>query len=118
VQKKLYVANLSWSTSDESLKEAFSQVGSVLSANIIVDRETGKSRGFAFVEMSNEQEASEAISKLNGLNLDGRNIKVSEALASGERSGGGGGNRRPGGGGNGGGGRRDGGGSGGGFKRW
>lgn len=113
MQKKLYVANLSWSTTDESLKELFSQIGTVASANIIIDRETGKSRGFAFVEMASEEEANEAIQRLNGYNLDGRTIKVSEALANASRGGGGGGNRRGGNGGGGGNRRQDGG-----FKRW
>lgn len=76
---KLFVGGISWDTTDESLKNFFSQVGSVVSASVITDRETGRSKGFGFVEMSSEQEAKDAIQKLNGQSLDGRNIAVTEA---------------------------------------
>lgn len=76
---KLFVGNLSWDTTDESLKEFFSQAGSVLSAKVINDKYTGKSKGFGFVEMSTEEEAQEAINKLNGQTLDGRAVVVNEA---------------------------------------
>jgi cold-inducible RNA-binding protein len=76
---KLFVGSLPWAVNDDSLKTAFSQYGSVVSAKVIVDRETGKSRGFGFVEMGNESEASAAIKGLNGSQLAGRNIVVNEA---------------------------------------
>jgi RNA recognition motif-containing protein len=77
--KKLYVGNLSYSASEQGLADAFAQVGSVESAKIITDRETGRSKGFAFVEMSTDQEALNAISQLNGSQLEGRAMTVSEA---------------------------------------
>lgn len=73
----LYVGNLPWSATDAQLKDLFSQYGEVTSVNIIQDRETGRSRGFGFVEM--EQGADEAVKNLNGHELDGRNIKVNIA---------------------------------------
>lgn len=76
---KLYVGNLSYSTTDASLSNFFAQAGAVASAKIITDRETGRSKGFGFVEMENDDDAADAISKLDGADLDGRNIKVSEA---------------------------------------
>ncbi|MBY0316048.1 MAG: RNA-binding protein [Bdellovibrionales bacterium] len=79
MSKKLYVGNLPYSATDETLSEAFSAYGSVQSAKIIMDRDSGRSKGFAFVEMSTEEEASEAISKLNGSQMDGRAMNVSEA---------------------------------------
>jgi RNA recognition motif-containing protein len=106
--KKLYVGNLSFSTSEEQLSSAFAQFGTVESAKIITDRDTGRSKGFGFVEMSNDEEAHKAIEKLNGTDLSGRNINVSEARPQEERP------RRSGGGFGGGGGRgggRDGGGN-------
>lgn len=78
--KKLFVGGISWDSNEASLTEFFSQAGHVVSANIISDRYTGKSKGFGFVEMETEEEAQLAISKLNGQNLDGRSIAVSEAL--------------------------------------
>lgn len=76
---KLFVGGLAWATTDDSLKNLFSQVGTVTSATIIMDRDTGRSKGFGFVEMSSEAEALEAIKKLNGTELDGRKIIVNEA---------------------------------------
>lgn len=76
---KLFVGSLPWAVNDDSLKTAFAQFGNVVSAKVIVDRETGKSRGFGFVEMGDESEASAAIKALNGSQLAGRNIVVNEA---------------------------------------
>lgn len=103
---KLYVGNLSFNTSDQDLNTLFGEVGTVESTNIIQDRETGRSRGFAFVEMSSKEEGQNAISQLNGKEIDGRELKVNEAKPQENRSGGGGGGR----GGYGGGGRSNGGG--------
>jgi RNA recognition motif-containing protein len=88
--RRLYVGNLSYNTTELSLREAFGQVGTVADAKIVMDRETGRPRGFGFVEMSSDQEAQEAIQQLNGRELDGRAINVNEAQ---ERGGGGGGGR-------------------------
>jgi RNA recognition motif-containing protein len=77
--KKLYVGNLPFSASDDSLNEIFSQVGSVQSAKIIMDRDTGRSKGFGFVEMSSDQEAADAIQKFNGADYGGRSMTVAEA---------------------------------------
>jgi RNA recognition motif-containing protein len=118
---KLYVGNLAYSVDKSNLEEMFADFGTVASAQVIMDRETGRSKGFGFVEMGSEQEAQAAISGLNGKNVDGRNLTVNEARPQEPRSGGfgGGGARRgPGGGGGfggGGGGRRGPGGGGGGF---
>ena len=99
--KKLYVGNLSYSVSDESLAEMFAQCGTVESARIVTDRDSGRSKGFGFVEMSSDTEATSAIEKLNGQPFDGRNMNVSEAkpMAPRENRGGfgGGGNRNGGG---------------------
>lgn len=76
---KLYVGGLSYSTSREGLEALFSEVGTVLSAIIVNDRETGRSKGFGFVEMSSQSEADEAISEFHGQNVDGRVITVNEA---------------------------------------
>lgn len=84
--KKLYVGGLSYSTTDDGLKEAFAQLGTVSSANVIIDKMTGRSRGFGFVEMENDAEADAAIEKMNGQELDGRKITVNEARPMGERS--------------------------------
>ncbi|WII71199.1 RNA-binding protein [Bdellovibrio sp. 22V] len=94
--KKIYVGNLSYSLDDQSIADAFAQYGNVESARIVTDRETGRSKGFAFVEMSTDEEAQLAISKLNGVELAGRAMNVSEAkpMAPRENRGGfGGGNR-------------------------
>ena len=113
--KKLYVGNLPFSASEEQLQEWFGQVGVNPSAiNLIRDRFTGQSRGFAFIEIANDEEADRAVANLNGQNFGGRNLVVNEARPQTERPGGGGG-RGGGGGGRGGdrGGRGGGGGRGG-----
>ncbi len=94
--KKLFVGNLSWNTTDESLQEVFSQFGEVTEAKVITDRDNGRSRGFAFVTFSEESAAEKASSVLDGSTLDGRAIRVNEAQDRRE-GGGGGGNRRGGG---------------------
>jgi RNA recognition motif-containing protein len=86
---KLYVGNLSFNTSNQDLNDLFGQIGTVESTNIIEDRETGRSRGFAFVEMSSQAEGENAIAQLNGKEVDGRELKVNEAKPQ-ERRGGGG----------------------------
>src|SRR5215470_14455277 len=93
---KLYIGGLSYSTTSETLREFFSQSGNVLSATVITDRFSGQSRGFGFVEMAAAEEAQNAISQLNGRELDGRRITVELSNPQASRSGGGG---RPGGGG-------------------
>ena len=77
--KKLYVGGLSYSSTEDALKDAFSQAGTVESATIIVDKMSGRSKGFGFVEMSTDEEAQKAIELLNGKELDGRTITVNEA---------------------------------------
>jgi RNA recognition motif-containing protein len=122
--QKLFVGSLSFSTTSEGLREFFAQAGNVTSATVITDQFSGRSRGFGFVEMSTPEEAQAAVQRLNGKDLDGRQIKVEMAKPAG--SGGGGGPRRgPGGGGGGGrggfgggGGRPGGGRPGGGGNRW
>jgi len=96
--KNIYVGNLSWGTSEELLRQTFEEYGEVLSARIITDRDTGRSRGFGFVEMEAEDEANAAIEALNGQMLDGRPLTVNEARPRAPREGGGGGGRRGGGG--------------------
>ncbi|MFH1729522.1 MAG: RNA-binding protein [Pseudomonadota bacterium] len=92
--EKIYVGNLSYTVTDESLEELFSQCGKVESAKVITDRDSGRSKGFGFVEMSSSQEAAAAIEKFNGTEFDNREIKVSEAKPkSDNRRGGGGGFR-------------------------
>ena len=88
---KLYVGNLSFNTSTQELNELFATVGTVESSNIIEDRETGRSRGFAFVEMSSSEEGKAAIEQVNGREVDGRQLKVNEAKPQESRGGGGGG---------------------------
>ncbi|MGC2238559.1 MAG: RNA-binding protein, partial [Pyrinomonadaceae bacterium] len=90
---KLYVGNISFNTSDQDLEELFGQCGTVQSANIVEDRETGRSRGFGFVEMSSKEEGNAAIEQLNGKEVDGRELKVNEAKPRENRGGGGGGGR-------------------------
>jgi hypothetical protein len=128
---KLFVGNLSYSTTDDRVRQAFSQFGQVLSATVVTDRATGQSRGFGFVEFESEEQARTAIESLNGTVLDGRSITVNVARERGDRprgggggGGGGGGYGGPprsggggGGGGYGGGGREGGGGGGGGGGR-
>ncbi len=120
---KLYVGNLSFNTSNEDLQELFGQAGTVETVNIVEDRDTGRSRGFGFVEMSSKEEGQAAIEQLNGKEIDGRSLTVNEARPREERSGGGGGGGNRGGGGGrggygGGGGGNRGGGGGGGGSRW
>jgi len=110
---KLYVGNLSYNIRDDDLQQAFAQYGSVSSAKVMMDRDTGRSKGFGFVEMGSDAEAQAAINAMNGQALDGRAIVVNEARPREERPGGfGGGGRSGGGGGFGGGGGRSGGGGG------
>ena len=85
---KLYVGNLSFNMSSQELEQMFAEVGTVESVNIIEDRETGRSRGFAFVEMSSQAEGQNAIAQLNGKEVDGRELKVNEAVDRDNRSGG------------------------------
>lgn len=104
---KLYVGNLPFKTNTQDLEQLFGQVGTVESTNIIEDRETGRSRGFGFVEMSSKEEGERAIEEFNGKEWEGRELKVNEAKPQENRGGGGGGGRggyRGGGGGYGGGG--------------
>ncbi len=91
MSKKIYAGNLSWNTTNEDLSDAFAQYGEVLSANVIIDRDTNRSKGFGFVEMEDDEAAVAAISVLNGAELDGRNIRVNEAIS---REGGRGNSRR------------------------
>lgn len=116
---KLYVGNLAYSVRDDSLDQAFSQFGTVTSAKVMMDRDTGRSKGFGFVEMGSDAEAQAAINGMNGQALEGRAIVVNEARPREERPGGfggGGGGPRGGGGGYGGGGGGYGGGGGGGGR--
>jgi RNA recognition motif-containing protein len=115
--KKLYVGNLSYNVGDNDLSQMFSQYGTVESAQVIVDRDTGRSKGFGFVEMGSDQEAQAAIAGLNGAEVDSRTLTVNEARPK-ESSGGGGGGRSRGGYGGGGGGSRGGYGGGGGSRRY
>jgi RNA recognition motif-containing protein len=113
---KLYVGNLSYNIRDDDLNQAFAQYGGVSSAKVMMDRDTGRSKGFGFVEMGSDAEAQAAINGMNGQALDGRAIVVNEARPREERPGGfGGGGRSGGGGGYGGGGGGRSGGGGGGF---
>ncbi len=113
--KKLYVGNLPFSANDQTLMDTFSQCGTVESAKIIMDRDSGRSKGFGFVEMSTDAEAANAINKFNGQDFDGRAMTVNEAKPMVPREGGGGGGGR---GGFGGGGGRGGFGGGGGRGRY
>jgi RNA recognition motif-containing protein len=108
---KLYVGNLAYSIRDEDLQQAFAQFGTVSSAKVMMDRDTGRSKGFGFVEMGSDAEAQSAINGMNGQNLEGRALVVNEARPREERPGG----FRSGGGGGGGGGGYGGGGGGGGY---
>ncbi|MDR3608346.1 MAG: RNA-binding protein, partial [Oligoflexia bacterium] len=94
--KKLYVGNLPYSATDQILADTFAQCGTVESARIITDRDTGRSKGFGFVEMSTDAEAADAIAKLNGIDYEGRAMTVNEAkpMAPRENRGGGGGGGR------------------------
>ncbi len=97
--KKLYVGNLSYETTEAKLSELFGAVGEVTSVSLITDRMSGRSRGFAFVEMADQTAAQEAINQLNGRDVDGRSLKVNEARPKRDDRGGGGGGDRGGGGG-------------------
>ena len=131
--KKLYVGNLPYTATEQALTDSFSECGTVTSVKIITDRETGRSKGFGFVEMGTDEEAASAITKFNGAMYEGRAMTVSEAKPMAPREGGGGrgfggggggrggfggGGGRGGGGGFGGGGRGGSGGGGGGGNRW
>jgi RNA recognition motif-containing protein len=100
---KLFVGGLSWNTTDDTLKAAFAGVGTVVSATVITDKFSGRSKGFGFVEMASEEEAKAAVEKLNGQEIDGRKVAVNEARPQAPRenrpSSGGGFDRRGGGGG-------------------
>ena len=90
MSKKLYVGNLSWSTTDEGLRHAFERFGQVTDARVITDRETGRSRGFGFVTFEQNEHAIAAVTGMDGAQIDGRNVKVSEAEDKGPHTGGGG----------------------------
>jgi cold-inducible RNA-binding protein len=109
VTKKLYVGNLPYNAAEPELRALFEQVGEIADVTVITDRETGRSKGFGFVEMATEEGAQEAIRRFNGFQMNNRPLTVNEARPREERSGGGGGGRR---GGNGGGGGYGGGGGG------
>ena len=85
MSKRLYVGNLSYSTTESELREVFERLGSVTDVKVMMDRETGRPRGFAFVEMSTDEEARDAISQLNGTEVGGRTLKINEALRSQEQ---------------------------------
>jgi cold-inducible RNA-binding protein len=121
MSRKLFVGGLSWNTNDDGLRSAFERFGNIDEAKVIMDRETGRSRGFGFVTFSDEESAKNAMTAMDGTSLDGRNIKVNEAEERPRTGGGGGGGGGRGGFGGGGGGGRGGfggGGGGGGGNRW
>ena len=91
---KLFVGNLSFNTTENDLQDAFAAHGTVVEANLMVDRASGRPRGFAFITMGSPEEAQKAIDALNGANLDGRNLTVNEARPREERAGGGSGGGR------------------------
>ena len=95
---KLYVGNLAFQTSSDDLQQLFAQAGTVESASVVEDRDTGRSRGFGFVEMSSKEEGEAAIQKFNGTEVNGRSLNVNEAKPRENRGGGGGGSRNGGGG--------------------
>lgn len=115
---KLYVGNLSFSTTSDELQQLFAQAGTVESATVVEDRDTGRSRGFGFVEMASKEEGQKAIEQFNGTDLNGRNLTVNEARPREDRSNRGGGGRGFGGNRGGGGGRNSGGGRGDRTPRW
>lgn len=112
MNNRLYVGNLAFSTTEEAIRSTFAEFGEVVEAKLMIERETGRSRGFAFVELATSEAAKSAIEQMNGAVIDGRALRVNEAEERPDR--GGGGRGRPGGGGGGGGGRSGGGGRG----RW
>lgn len=116
MNNKLFVGNLAFSTTENDLQDAFAAFGTVMEVNLMMDRMTGKSRGFAFVTMSSAEEAERAIQGMHGKNLGGRDLTVNVARPREERPPGGGGGYRGGGGGGGGGYRGGGGGGGGGYR--
>ena len=121
--KKLYVGNLGWGITDSQLQDMFAAYGTVVSAQVIMDRDTGRSKGFGFVELGTDQEAQAAIAGMHGQMVEGRALTVNEARpkeggGGGGRGGGGGGGGRGGYGGGGGGGGYGGGGGGGGGRRY
>jgi RNA recognition motif-containing protein len=89
--KRLYVGNLPFSITDQDLGSIFAEVGQVVSAKVVMDRESGRSKGFGFVEMNTDEEAAKAISQFNGGELEGRQLKINEAKPMEPRTGGGGG---------------------------
>ena len=91
MSKKLFVGGLSWDTNDNSLKDAFAQYGEVTEAKVITDRDSGRSRGFGFVTLADENDATKAIDAMNGAELDGRSLTVNEARDRSDNRGGGGG---------------------------
>lgn len=93
MNNKLFVGNLSFNATENDLQDAFAAHGTVLEANLMVDRASGRPRGFAFVTMSTDEEAQKALNAMNGANFDGRNLTVNVARPREERSGGGGGSR-------------------------
>ncbi len=99
--KKLYVGNLPYSATDSEIRALFEQVGEIAEVTVITDRETGRSKGFGFVEMTTDEDAQEAIKRFNGYSMGARPLTVNEARPREERSGGGGGGPRRGGGGGG-----------------
>ena len=105
MSSRLYVGNLSFHSTSEALREAFSQHGAVTDVHVVLDRQTGQSRGFAFVTMGDAEQAQKAIAAMNGAMFDGRPLRVNEAEQRQARGGGGGGGGYRGGGGGGGGGR-------------
>ena len=105
MSNRLYVGNLSYDSTSESLRAAFASFGEVADVHVVTDRDSGRSRGFAFVTMGSPQEAADAIAQMNGALLDGRALRVNEAEERSPRGGGGGGGGYRGGGGGGGGGR-------------
>ncbi len=107
MSKKLFVGGLSFSTSDDGLREGFARFGEITEAKVIMDRDTGRSRGFGFVTFTDDQAARTAMSEMDGTEFEGRKIRVNEAEEKGRGGGGGGGGRGGGGGGRGGGGGYD-----------
>lgn len=89
MSKKLFIGGISWNTTEDGLRQAFSQFGDIEEVRIVMDRETGRSRGFGFLVFSNDNDATKAITAMDGQTLDGRVIKVNEAIEKPDRGGGG-----------------------------